>query len=423
MQFPDFDVIKEVPGYKAILKSVLKSQIQQLVEQLAEETGEESVLLTASVSDGSLSELGSNTGRIFLDDHDEIKSQFLGFCFKRQSNDKKSNDQNYTLPRRKGKTSTQVPGRPSGQNRTKVTLIQVQSSSEHSPVQKNGDNNWNSPEKHRKTKQSGKAKIAIEAETGGILDMNSSSADAECVKKEFSENIDSTQDVLHDSVEISTATNYDGTVIDKDIALRADTIFEQTGNKFIAEDKTNVPLDLQKIVRETQNKPELNLNMPFSGKLDTDFQDCSTEMTNIDTDVEVKVEAITDSDMELEIMGFKPAKTEADVINQTSITKKRRYSSQVGGQHVARTSSQHENFKSGALNQESGLDIYSTDDIKRMMTDRSCPLCGKLFPSTFKLQRHILIHTGDKPYECQHCLRRFNQKNNLERHQLLHFKL
>ena len=31
MTEPDMDVIKEMPGYKQILKSVLKSQIQQLV--------------------------------------------------------------------------------------------------------------------------------------------------------------------------------------------------------------------------------------------------------------------------------------------------------------------------------------------------------------------------------------------------------
>ena len=31
MAAPDYDVIKEVPGYKVILKAVLKSQIQQLV--------------------------------------------------------------------------------------------------------------------------------------------------------------------------------------------------------------------------------------------------------------------------------------------------------------------------------------------------------------------------------------------------------
>ena len=54
------------------------------VEQLADHTGEESVILTASVSDGSLSHLGSDAGKSFLEDHDDIKSQFLGFCLKRE---------------------------------------------------------------------------------------------------------------------------------------------------------------------------------------------------------------------------------------------------------------------------------------------------------------------------------------------------
>lgn len=78
----DLDVIQEIPGYKMILKSVLKRQIQLLVEQLADQTGEESVILTASVIDGSLSHLGTESGKIFLQDHDDIKKQFLGFCLK-----------------------------------------------------------------------------------------------------------------------------------------------------------------------------------------------------------------------------------------------------------------------------------------------------------------------------------------------------
>ncbi|XP_052220936.1 uncharacterized protein LOC127837700 isoform X1 [Dreissena polymorpha] len=80
---PDMDVIKEVPGYKVILKAVLKSQIQQLVEQLAEHTDEESVILTASVADGTLSHLGSESGKSYLDDHEDVKSSFLGFCLKK----------------------------------------------------------------------------------------------------------------------------------------------------------------------------------------------------------------------------------------------------------------------------------------------------------------------------------------------------
>ncbi|XP_060590591.1 myoneurin-like isoform X2 [Ruditapes philippinarum] len=80
----ELDVLKEIPGYKAILKSVLKSQIQMLMEQLSNQTGEESIILTASVHDGSLSHLGSNTGKGFLEGRDEIKAQFLGYCLKSQ---------------------------------------------------------------------------------------------------------------------------------------------------------------------------------------------------------------------------------------------------------------------------------------------------------------------------------------------------
>ena len=43
------------------------------------------MILTASVSDGSLSHLGSESGKVFLENHDDIKSQFLGFCLKSMS--------------------------------------------------------------------------------------------------------------------------------------------------------------------------------------------------------------------------------------------------------------------------------------------------------------------------------------------------
>ncbi|KAH3897252.1 zinc finger protein egl-43-like [Dreissena polymorpha] len=79
----DMDVIRELPGYKVILKAVLKAQIQQLIDQLAACTDEESVILTASVSDGSLSHLGSESGKSFLQENDDVKSKFLGYCLKR----------------------------------------------------------------------------------------------------------------------------------------------------------------------------------------------------------------------------------------------------------------------------------------------------------------------------------------------------
>ena len=61
------------------VRSSFNVHIEQ-VEQLSEGTGEESLILTASISDGSFSHLGSKRGKIFLQNHETIKTQFLGFC-------------------------------------------------------------------------------------------------------------------------------------------------------------------------------------------------------------------------------------------------------------------------------------------------------------------------------------------------------
>ena len=54
------------------------------VEQLSAQTEEESVLLTVSLTDGSLHHLGSMSGKDFLEGREEIKSQFLFHCLNRK---------------------------------------------------------------------------------------------------------------------------------------------------------------------------------------------------------------------------------------------------------------------------------------------------------------------------------------------------
>lgn len=61
---------------------------------------------------------------------------------------------------------------------------------------------------------------------------------------------------------------------------------------------------------------------------------------------------------------------------------------------------------------------YSTT--KRRKHIHACTICGKMFPSQSKLDRHALIHTGQRPFKCVLCSKSFRQSTHLKIHQLTH---
>ena len=51
-----------------------------------------------------------------------------------------------------------------------------------------------------------------------------------------------------------------------------------------------------------------------------------------------------------------------------------------------------------------------------------CPVCARVMPNIKDLKRHIMVHTGDKPYKCHLCDYAARQRGTLNRHLIRHEK-
>jgi hypothetical protein len=66
--------------------------------------------------------------------------------------------------------------------------------------------------------------------------------------------------------------------------------------------------------------------------------------------------------------------------------------------------------------------LVSTTKSSRRRQKHQCPYCDKLLDTKYKLERHVRTHTGEKPFACQVCDSRFNQKSSLKTHSTIHAK-
>ena len=62
------------------------------------------------------------------------------------------------------------------------------------------------------------------------------------------------------------------------------------------------------------------------------------------------------------------------------------------------------------------IPLEKTPAGKELLRKQTCPYCFRKFPWISSLKRHILTHTGLKPYQCPQCKSSFSTKSNCERH-------
>lgn len=70
---------------------------------------------------------------------------------------------------------------------------------------------------------------------------------------------------------------------------------------------------------------------------------------------------------------------------------------------------------------EVGIELNWIDlEQKAQKQSIECFLCGKSVASSYNLRRHMMIHTGERPFGCDMCFKRFREFSDLKKHRRIH---
>ncbi|XP_053382589.1 sal-like protein 3 isoform X7 [Mercenaria mercenaria] len=433
MAAPDLDVIKDIPGYKVILKAVVKNQIQQLVEQLAAHTDEESIILTASVADGTLSHIGSESGKSFLEDNEDVKSQFLGFCLKYHHKKKQQEKEKERLLQEQQQLQLQQqqlqqqqlqqmmsPSRFSGGPRFMPSRSPRQYSPRFSsrspgmrhepyPSARPPRRPLNLDQASGANKNTGAMKIPI-GNNGQVIKIEP-------------EDDESSNQSATDTTNVPSASGTAGTTQPSASPSHSSAPSTPANVKSESGDKDDDDNKSESSATGTTPQPTtegLNLqsdlsDMISSGGDNSDLDKAGTSAGAEGTDSEpfnVKLEAISESDMELEITGVEPGRPAVP-----------QYDVSMGMPFDPSTSGIDSPGQQGYMMDQLQYNL-SADINELAMKDPGggfvCKFCGKVLKNRSTLRTHLRLHTGEKPYQCAVCGKEYGDRSNYNKHVFMH---
>ncbi|XP_052764295.1 sal-like protein 3 isoform X17 [Mya arenaria] len=381
MAAPDMDVIKEVPGYRVILKAVLKAQIRQLVEQLATQTEEESIILTASVTDGTLSHLGSDSAVGFLEDHEDVKSQFLGYCLKshhkrKQEQEQKEREEVIRKAEAEALQQQQAFQQSMGYMSPRATMPRMVQRSPRQQFRPPGGGVRHQPYPVTRPIRASATAIRSSAKVDGQV--IKSEPDNDASNQSAGDNLGSSQPASPSQTSAQAGAD--------DSESSSSTIPNEPGQE------------------------GLSLGADLSGLVSGDGMEQSGDG---EQDVSVKLERLTESEMdELEITGVEPGRPMPSAQDWNATMSGMGFDPSASGA----TGSPGDLAAQQGYNGNGLPPMISYGQPPLELKKHFCKICNKAFSRKLFLENHVRSHTGEKPFKCRICGKGFTQKCNLKTH-------
>ncbi|XP_053382981.1 uncharacterized protein LOC123539664 isoform X7 [Mercenaria mercenaria] len=374
----NLETLKDVPGYRVILKTVLQSQIQQLVEQLSKHTEEEAVFLTASLGDGTISHIGSGVGKEFLQENDEVKSKFLAFCLKRHH--EISTNKQSKLP--KSQDQGPVP--------LKITGSSIGSSHRHSPYSTSFSKRRNSQRQPPKTPSD-----------QSHNDLN------ETVIKENDRKI-------LESVSIELAQDYENENVDE---------YDVTDNEGLSDDLEESDQKSNKIIIKNVTghyEPNTHADTMGNNNLDAFIPTSNVKDEHVHTS-ESSAQINAGSGLQFGVCkdissGVGPAGPSASaatgVYTDLQGNDDIKYKPNSIGHHLEDLAANKYPKEIRCRKKKGEIPVYAN----LTPTQTKCPYCERNYANNANLKRHIRQHEGIYPYKCDACQQKFSDPTIYKRH-------